>query len=86
MDETYAMQSATISILDALFPSLVIEGAINPIMISGTQKLMNCPTMYLTHTSTFSTAAPNAEPSEAFSASPTMIPKARAHRSLNGKL
>ena len=33
--------TATPNILEALFPSLVIDGAINPMMISGTEKLIS---------------------------------------------
>ena len=41
MDDMYAQNSATPSIREAFFPSLVIDGAIKPITISGTQKLIS---------------------------------------------
>ena len=41
IEERYAMHSATISIRDALLPSRVIDGAINPMIISGTQNEIN---------------------------------------------
>ena len=85
-DDTYAMQSATISMVEALFPSLVIDGAMNPIMISGTQKLMNWLVMNFTVTIILRRAFANPVPSAALSASPLMIPTASATRSLNGRL
>ena len=37
MEEAYASKTAIVSIREALFPSFVMEGAIKPMMISGTQ-------------------------------------------------
>ena len=41
MDDIYAQISATPSMREAFLPSLVIDGAINPITIRGTQKLIS---------------------------------------------
>lgn len=48
---------------DALFPIFVIDGAIKPITISGTQKDIIWPRIYLSVTTTFKTALTNDEPS-----------------------
>ena len=37
MEEAYASKTAIVRIREALFPSFVMEGAIKPMMISGTQ-------------------------------------------------
>ena len=58
MDDMYAQNSATPSIREAFFPSLVIDGAIKPITISGTQKLISSDKINLTVTTTFITAPP----------------------------
>ena len=42
---------------DTFFPSLVIDGAMNPMMIRGTQNVMSWPRIYLTVTTTFMTAS-----------------------------
>ena len=80
------MQSATASIRDALLPSLVMEGAMKPMMISGTQKLMNWLEMNLTVTMILSSALAIPDPSIALRASPAAIPTASATSSLNGRL
>ena len=67
-------------------PSLVMEGAIKPMMISGTQKLMNWLLMNLTVTRTFSRAAVTGEPSAALRARPAQMPTASATKSLKGRL
>ena len=86
IDERYAMMSATTSMREALLPSLVMDGAIKPMMISGTQKLMNWLLMNFTVTMMLSSAFVIAAPSAALSARPTPIPTASATRSLNGRL
>ena len=58
IEETYARINATISILEALLPNLVIDGAMKPMIISGTQKLINCPAMNFTVTTMFNSALP----------------------------
>ena len=85
-DEVYAQNSATSSILEALRPSLVIEGAIKPMMISGTQKLISSDSINLTVTTTFITAVPTA-PADSIPAScPAMIPATTPTRRRNGRL
>ena len=54
-DDVYATTSATPSIRDALFPSFVIDGAINPMTINGTTKLMTCPRIFFNGTTTLIT-------------------------------
>ena len=80
------MHSATISIREALFPSLVMEGAIKPMMISGTQKLINWPTINFTVTIMFRSAFAMAVPSAAESKSPAAMPAASARSRRNGRL
>ena len=60
IEEAYAQKRATPSILDAFLPSLVIDGAIKPMMISGTQKLISSDRMNFTVTTMFITASPAA--------------------------
>ena len=62
----------------ALPPSLVMEGAIKPMMISGTQNMMICPMMYLAVTTT--TMAPRG------STSPARMPITIASSSRAGRL
>ena len=79
------MNKATISIRAALFPSLVMEGAINPMIISGTQKLINCAAIYFTVTTMFKMAwdTPLSIP---LKPSPKQMPTANATKSLKGRL
>ena len=86
IDEMYARHSATISILDALFPRRVMEGAINPMIIRGTQKLISWPEMNFTQTMMLRIASASALPSAAASARPAAIPAISATSSLNGRL
>ena len=62
-EETEAITIATPSIREAWLPSFVIEGAINPMIIKGTQKLINCPKIYFAVTTTFKMALVAALPS-----------------------
>ena len=59
----YPITIATPSIREAWLPSFVIEGAINPMIIKGTQKLINCPKIYFAVTTTFKMALVAALPS-----------------------
>ena len=77
---------ATPSIREALLPSLVIDGAIKPIMIRGTQKLISCPSTYFRVTTTFRIPEVMPEPSVVFRIIPDTIPRITPTRSLNGKL
>ena len=58
MDDIYAQNSATPSIREAFFPSLVMDGAIKPMTIRGTQKLIISARIYLIVTTKFITASP----------------------------
>ena len=69
-----------------MLPSLVIDGAIKPIIISGIQNPINCPTMYLTVTIILSSATETALVSFLFRKSPTTIPITSASNSLKGRL
>ena len=80
------MTMATESIRDALLPSFVIDGAINPMMISGTQKLITWPRMYFRVTTTFRIAMVRPESSVELNTRPKMIPSTTPTRSLNGRL
>ena len=46
------MTMATASRREAFLPSFVMDGAMKPIMISGTQKVMSWPMMYCRVTTT----------------------------------
>ena len=65
------MITATPKRREALAPSLVMEGAMKPMMISGTQKLMSWPMMYCSVTTTFMTLSEKTAPH----ATPTKIPR-----------
>ena len=84
--EAYAQKSAAPSILDAFLPSLVIDGAIKPIMISGTQKLINSDKINFTVTTIFITASPAAFTVSRPASCPAMIPVTTPRSSLNGRL
>ena len=71
---------------EALLPSWVMDGAIKPIMIRGTQKLINCPRIYFRVTITFNAAVVKADSELKFKSRPNPIPKATLPRSLNGRL
>ena len=77
-EEAYAITIATPSMREALFPSLVMDGAMKPIIISGTQKVISSPRMYLTVTTTFINAS--------FAASPAAMPIITPSISLAGRL
>ena len=77
-DDIYAPMTATPNILDAFLPSFVIDGAINPIIISGTQNVISCPSTYLTVTTIFITSS--------FAIRPTKIPMITPRKSRNGRL
>ena len=86
MEDIYAQNSATPSIREALFPSLVIDGAINPMTISGTQKLISSDSINLTVTTTFIKASPAAFMDSIPASCPAIIPSTTPTSSLNGRL
>lgn len=53
------MAMATPSIPEALLPSFVMDGAMNPMMLSGTQKVITCPRIYFKVTTRFRTHVAN---------------------------
>ena len=67
------MITATPSSRDALVPSRVMDGAMKPMMIRGTQKVMSWPMMYWRVTTTFMTLSGNTSPQRM----PTAMPKSR---------
>ena len=85
-EDTYAIHTASRSNLDALFPIFVMDGAINPMMISGTQNEIICPRTYFKVTTMFRIAFVKPVPSFALRASPARIPITTPTRSLNGRL
>ena len=86
IEEAYAQKRATPSILDAFLPSLVIDGAIKPMIISGTQKLIISDKINFTVTTIFITAAPAAFTDSRPASCPAMIPITTPRSSLNGRL
>ena len=63
---------------EAFAPILAIEGAIKPMMISGTQKLISWPITYLTVTTTFITETP--------AICPKRMPSTTPSSSRNGRM
>ena len=86
IEDAYAQKRATPSILDAFLPSLVIDGAIKPMMINGTQKLIISDKIYFTVTTIFITASPAAFTDSRPASCPAMIPITTPRSSLNGRL
>ena len=66
------MTIATPSRRDAFLPSLVIDGAMKPMMMSGTQKVMSWPMIYCKVTMTFMTLSGKIWPR----ITPMMMPRA----------
>ena len=67
------MTTATPSRREALAPSLVMEGAMKPMMMRGTQNVISWPIMYCRVTMTFITLSGNTRPQRM----PTAMPRSR---------
>ena len=63
---------------DTFEPSFVMDGAMKPMIISGTQNIMTWPSTYLTVTTTFITAS--------LATRPTRMPATTATSKINGRL
>ena len=73
----YARMTAMLSMREALLPMRVMDGAMKPMTISGTQNMMNCPMTYCRETTTFMAPSPKNWPSAMPISSATMSRKGR---------
>ena len=72
------MTTATPKTRETFEPSLVMDGAMNPMMMSGTQNMMIWLSTYLTVTTTFMT--------DSFETSPRTMPTTTDTRRMKGRL